>query len=69
MLHAEYKRDMYKSYLVLKEEGDNLDYSMKMLANNKIAGFLDLEIRAIDNKKEYSDESRNSSGIQKHLFG
>ena len=53
MLQPEYKRDMYKSYLVLKEEGDNLDYSMKMLANNKIAGFLDLEIHAIDNKKEY----------------
>ena len=44
---------MYKSYLVLKQEKDNLDYSMKMLANNKIAGFLDLEIRAIDDKKEY----------------
>ena len=44
---------MYKSYLVLKEEKENLDYGMKMLANNKIAGFLDLEIHAVDNKREY----------------
>ena len=53
MLQPEYKRDMYKSYLVLKEEKENLDYGMKMLANNKIAGFLDLEIHAVDNKREY----------------
>jgi len=43
---------------VLKEEKENLDYSMKMLANNKIAGFLDLEIHAIDNKREYYYDKR-----------
>ncbi len=53
MLQPEYKRDMYRSYMVLKEEEETSDYGMKMLANNKITGFLDLEVRSIDNRKEY----------------
>ncbi len=57
MLEPEYRRDMQRSYLVLKEEKEGTDYSMKMLANNKIKGFLELEIHAVDNKKEYCYET------------
>lgn len=53
MLQSEYKRDMQKNYIVLKGEENKSDYSMKMLANNKILGFLDMEIRSIDYKDEY----------------
>jgi len=53
MLQPEYKKDAYKSYMVLKEEQGKADYSMKMLANNRIKGFLELEIRFIDERKDY----------------
>lgn len=52
MLQPEYKRDMQKNYMIFREES-GLDYCMKMLASNHIPGFLNLEIRSIDDKNEY----------------
>lgn len=52
MLQPEYKRDMQKSYMIVKAEG-RLDYCMKMLASNSIIGFLNMEIRSVDDKNEY----------------
>lgn len=46
---------MYKNYIVLKEdatEGES-SYEMKMVTNNRIAGFLEAEIRFIDERREY----------------
>lgn len=53
-MKAEYKRDMHSSYLIFQEpEGEENVYEAKMLANNQIPGFLNLEIRSIDNKQQY----------------
>lgn len=55
MLRPEYKRDMHKNYIVLKETvtDNKTDYGMKMVANNQIQGFLEVEICSIDQTKEY----------------
>lgn len=54
MLEAEYKRDMHNNYMVLKkrnrEEGE---YSVTMLLNNRIPGMLPVELRMVDNERQY----------------
>ncbi|MGB8452705.1 MAG: DUF6382 domain-containing protein [Anaerocolumna sp.] len=49
MLQAEYVRDMYNNYMVLKGmEGKVSAYGTKMLLNNTITGLLKTELRCID---------------------
>lgn len=52
MLQVEYRHDIQKNYLVIqgREEGN---YMLHMLAGKNVQGFLPLEIREINNKKEY----------------
>lgn len=54
MVEAEFKKDMYGNYMVIKaQEGQELTYSLKMLLNNKIKGILNLDIHVADNKMEF----------------
>ncbi len=55
MLQVEYKRDMYKNYLIIKEDAikDRESYEMKMVTNNQIQGLLKVESRTVDYTKEY----------------
>lgn len=51
---VEYKRDLYRNYLVVfqdKEEG--LPYEVKMIQNNKIFGLLPMQVKSVDGKDYY----------------
>ncbi len=51
---VEYKRDMYRNYLVvLQEENLKTTYEVKMLQNNKILGFLPMQVKRIDGQDYY----------------
>lgn len=52
MLEIEVKHDINKNYLIVhgQQEGD---YMVQMLDGNKIKGFLNMEVRKIDNQSEY----------------
>lgn len=52
MLKVEYRHDIQKNYLVVqgREEGN---YMLHMLAGKDVQGFLPLEIREMNNEKEY----------------
>ncbi|MBD5088903.1 MAG: FHA domain-containing protein [Clostridiales bacterium] len=52
MLQAEYKHDIQKNYLVIQGRGEE-NYMLHMLAGKYVQGFLLLEIREINNEKEY----------------
>lgn len=55
MLQPEYKRDMHKNYIILKENSEKSRecYGMKMVSNNRIQGVLDVELRSVDQRNEY----------------
>lgn len=55
ILQPEYKRDMHKNYLILKEknEEEKESYDMRMVSNNHIPGLLKVKLRTVDQKKEY----------------
>lgn len=52
MLEVEVKHDINKNYLIVhgQQEGD---YMVQMLDGNRIKGFLNMEVRKIDNQSEY----------------
>lgn len=51
---VEYKRDLYRNYLViLQEKKERLTYEVKMMQNNKIEGMLPMQIKSIDGKDFY----------------
>ncbi len=52
MLELEIKHDINKNYLIVhgKQEGD---YMVQMLDGNKIKGFLNMEVREMNNQREY----------------
>lgn len=52
MLQVEYRHDIQKNYLVIKER-EKENYMLHMLAGKYVQGFLPLEIREMDNQKEY----------------
>ena len=52
MLETEIMHDIQKNYLVVHGEKEP-DYMLKMLEGNRIQGFLNLEVRVLDNKQEY----------------
>ena len=54
-IQPEYKKDMYKKYLILKDEvGEEKEsYDMKMIGNNHIPGLLRVEFRNVDRKRAY----------------
>ena len=52
MAEIEVKHDINKNYLIV-HGGQEGDYMAQMLAGNKIKGFLDMEVREIDNEREY----------------
>ena len=54
MLEVEYKKDMQKNYLIIKQATTTKkSYEMKMLINNQIQGLLNMELRTIDGNEEY----------------
>ncbi len=55
MLQIEYKKDMQKNYLIIKQPNTitKKSYEMKMLINNQIQGLLNMELRTIDGNEEY----------------
>lgn len=55
MLQVEYKKDMQKNYLIIKQPSTitKKSYEMKMLINNQIQGLLNMELRTIDGDEEY----------------
>ena len=52
MSEIEVKHDINKNYLIVHGHQED-DYMVQMLAGNKIKGFLDMEVREIDNEREY----------------
>ena len=52
MFEAEVKHDINKNYLIVHGQQE-ADYMVQMLDGNKIKGFLDMEVREIDNQREY----------------
>lgn len=52
MLEAKVKHDINKTYLIVHGQQEE-DYMVQMLDGNKIRGFLDMEVREMDNQKEY----------------
>lgn len=62
-MEAEYKKDMKKNYLVLKEadgtgtgitvSGLSTEFYLKMMLNNEIPGLLEFELRVINNQNHY----------------
>lgn len=54
-MKAEYKRDLYNNYMVFRDivETEETTYTLQMLLNNSISGFLKMEQRIIDNEKQY----------------
>ncbi len=51
---VEYKRDMYRNYLVvLQEENEKTTYEIRMMQNNKILGFLPMQVKHIDGLDYY----------------
>lgn len=55
MFQAEYKRDMYNNFMILNDGEFNIveNHALKMLLNNQIPGLLKMEIRVVDNRKQY----------------
>lgn len=55
MLQAEYKRDMYHNYMIIEQQNAKLEeeYGQNMVINNSIYGLLPVELRMVDNKKQY----------------
>ena len=52
MLDVEIKHDIDKNYLVVQGEQEP-DYMVQMLAGNHVGGFLDLEVRVLNNRQQY----------------
>lgn len=53
-MKAEYKRDMYRNYLVvLPDEKQLPGYEVEMLQSNRIKGFLTMQIKSIDGQNFY----------------
>ena len=52
VLNIEIEHDIKKNYLVIKGE-EEPTYMLKMLEGNSIKGFLDLEVRVLDNQNQY----------------
>ena len=52
MLDVEIKHDIDKNYLVVHGNNENT-YMLKMLAGNSVKGFLDLEVRVLNNVNHY----------------
>lgn len=52
VLEAEYKRNMNHSYLVVKKDGDEEDYQMVMVLENKIPGLLEVEARGVEGNRD-----------------
>lgn len=52
MLEVEIKHDIDKNYLVVHGSNENT-YMLKMLAGNSVKGFLDLEVRVLNNVNQY----------------
>lgn len=52
MLDVEIKHDIDKNYLVIRGSDENT-YMLKMLAGNSVKGFLDLEVRVLNNVNQY----------------
>ncbi|MCI8407711.1 MAG: FHA domain-containing protein [Lachnospiraceae bacterium] len=63
MLQAEYRHDIQKNYLVVqgRKEGN---YMLHMLAGKHVHGFLPLEIREINNEKEYYYDITGKENLQ-----
>lgn len=52
MFDVEIKHEIDKNYLIIHGKEENT-YMLKMLTNNTIKGFLELEVRVLDNKNLY----------------
>lgn len=63
MLQAEYRHDIQKNYLVVqgRKEGN---YMLHMLVGKHVQGFLPLEIREINNEKEYYYDVTGKENLQ-----
>ena len=51
-MEIEVKHDIQANYLVIHSEADK-PYMVEMLAGNKVKGFLELEVRVMDNQNQY----------------
>lgn len=52
-MEIEVKHDIQANYLVIHSEEDDKPYMVDMLAGNKVKGFLELEVRVMDNQNQY----------------
>ena len=69
MLQAEIKHDIQKNYLVIQGEKET-DYMIQMLAGKHVKGFLDLEVRVLNNQNQfYYDITGMACVAQKNLEG
>lgn len=63
MLQAEYRHDIQKNYLVVQGREEE-NYMLHMLAGKRVQGFLPLEIREINNEKEYYYDITGKENLQ-----
>ena len=69
MLDVEIKHDIDKNYLVVHGSDENT-YMLKMLAGNSVKGFLDLEVRVLNNVNQYYyDITGKENFLQKSARG
>lgn len=64
MLEAEFRHDIQKNYLVVQGK-EKQNYMLHMLAGKQIQGFLPLEVRELNNQKEYYYDITGKKSLEK----
>ena len=52
-MEVRYRKEISENYLILKHEEKADEYAVRILAENRIQGVLDMQTRMIDGEREY----------------
>lgn len=68
-MKAEYQRELHHNYLVLSEEEGSCaeEFELRMISENQIPGFLNCQVRRIDQKEIFYYEITSRQSLKEHL--